>query len=304
MMAPLTTADYARLLPFTEPQVHRLCYYSLSAFICWSHHVSHPVYTERGGMLVIGMRYARDPRNDYLYLPLAQGRVLAPEALRDLGRDLGFSRYRFVPGDYIASQDPAEINRCFTLTDDPDLSDYIYTTRDLAELKGNRYAKKRNLIHQFLKSHVDQNRVTTLPMTEADIPDCLTFLDRWSNDRGIDPDADDWAAMEWKASANAIRTIGQLGYVGLVLRIDGDVKAFGLGSRLTGDLGGFHFEKADPSIKGLYQYFDQQCVRHLFKNLPLINKECDMGEPGLRQSKRSYHPVDMVGAWEMTLKRL
>ncbi|GAB6097475.1 hypothetical protein JCM14469_37290 [Desulfatiferula olefinivorans] len=302
MMRPLTAADHDRLLPFFEPQVHRLCYYSLSAFICWSHHVSHPVYTERDGMLLIGMRYAENPQHDYLYLPLARGRALAPDLLRDLARDLRFSRYRFVPGDYVASTDASELSRCFTVNEDPDLSDYIYTARDLADLKGNRYAKKRNLIHQFLKSHVDEKRVTLHAMTEGDIPGCLAFLDHWSRDRDIDPTADTWAAMEWKASENAVRTIGRLGYTGLVLKIDGEIRAFGIGSRLTAQLGGFHFEKADPQIKGLYQYFDQQCARRLFDGLPLINKECDMGETGLRQSKRSYHPVEMVTAWEMAIK--
>lgn len=302
MFAPLTPDDYFRLLPYFDPQVHRLCYYSLSAFICWRHHVSHPVWAIHDDMLLIGMRHARNVQDDYLYLPLAKGRVFPPEVLRDLAREHGFARYRFVPGDFVETLDAEALDHCFDCIDDPDLADYLYNSEDLAHLKGNRYSKKRNLINQFLKSHVDKGQVTVLPMTAEDTPECLDFLWSWSHTRQIDPTAEDWGAMEMKAAANAIKTIDMLGYSGLILRIDGTIKAFGICSTLTDELAGFHFEKADPDIKGLYQYFDQQCARRLLAGRPLVNKECDMGEPGLRQSKRSYHPVAFVQAFELRVK--
>lgn len=302
MFKPLVPSDYSELLPYFDHQVHRLCYYSLSAFICWNHHVSHPVWATNNDMLIIGMRYEQDTHDDYLYLPLAHGRLFSPTVLRDLALDCGFKRFQFVPGDYVNSQDSSELSRCFDVVEDPDFADYIYNTEDLANLKGNKYSKKRNLINQFLKSHVDPGRVDVRPMTGADIPECLDFLNTWSRDRQVDPTSDQWAAMEMKATENVIVNIEDLGYSGLVLRIDGDVKAFGMGSKLTDALGGFNFEKAAPEIKGLYQYLDQQCVRMLFSDVPFINKECDMGEPGLRQAKRSYHPVSMIKSFELSVK--
>mgnify|MGYP000405684838 CR=1 FL=1 len=61
-------------------------------------------------------------------------------------------------------------------------------------------------------------------------------------------------------------------------------------------------EKADAEIKGLYQYFDQQCARRLFNGYTYINKESDLGIAGLAKSKRSYYPVEKVKAYRLLLK--
>ncbi len=99
-----------------------------------------------------------------------------------------------------------------------------------------------------------------------------------------------------------MENIDKLGLAGLTLRINGKIKAFGIGSSLTDMIGGFHFEKADPSVKGLYQFFDRECVRHLFSTVPYINKECDMGDPGLQQAKKSYYPEMTVKSFQLILK--
>lgn len=301
MFTRLTPSHYSTLLPFFDNQVHRLCYYSLSAFICWDSPVSYPVWTIDKDLLLIGIRHTEDSSKDYLYLPLAKGRLVPPDQLKDLAEKHGFTHFHLVPGEYVAAHDIQVLNQSFQVLEDEDLADYIYKTEDLAELKGKKYSKKRNLINQFLKSHVDQNRVEIHDMTRNDIPECIALLNWWSEDRDVFSSPNPWSVMEHHAAFNAISTIETLGYKGVVLRIDGEVKAFGLGSMLTKNLGGFHFEKADSNIKGLYQYFDRQCVRRLFQGVPFINKECDMGEPGLRQSKRSYYPVDYVRAFELKL---
>ncbi|MBU1171634.1 MAG: DUF2156 domain-containing protein [Proteobacteria bacterium] len=299
MFKPLMPQDYSRLLPYFDHQIHRLCYYSLSAFICWNSPFSHPVWTIDDNLLLIGIRNTNDSTKDYLYLPIAQGQYVSPSRLHELAKKHGFNHFHLVPGEYVNAQSPEELSRWFHISEDIELADYIYQTQDLATLNGKKYSKKRNLINQFLKTHVDLNRVTIHDFRQNDIPECLAFLDYWTEDRDIESSDNPWAMMEYHATKNAIETIERLGYRGAVLRIDGEVKAFGLGSTLTSDLGGYHFEKADSYIKGLYQYFDQQCVRRLFPDLPFINKECDMGEPGLRHSKRSYYPVDYIRAFEL-----
>jgi hypothetical protein len=89
---------------------------------------------------------------------------------------------------------------------------------------------------------------------------------------------------------------------GLMLRLDGQVVAFGMASILTQDMGVIHFEKALSSIKGLYQYFDKTCVKHLLKDYKYTNKENDMGIPGLKKSKKSYHPVMIEDSYELKLR--
>ena len=86
------------------------------------------------------------------------------------------------------------------------------------------------------------------------------------------------------------------------LHLDGRVSAFAVGAGLTPDMGVLHFEKAFTWIKGLYQYVDQLCARTLFSGYPYINKESDMGVPGLQRAKRSYHPLMQVASYALRRK--
>ena len=93
-----------------------------------------------------------------------------------------------------------------------------------------------------------------------------------------------------------------MGADGLLLRIDNAVSAFGIAGHLTETTGALHFEKAYAGVKGLYQYFDNLCAKHLFNGYQYINKESDMGIPGIAKAKRSYHPVRIVKSYRLTVK--
>ena len=51
-----------------------------------------------------------------------------------------------------------------------------------------------------------------------------------------------------------------------------------------------NWEKANPDIRGLYQAINNEFIRHEFSEVEFINREEDMGLPGLRQAKESYNP--------------
>ena len=80
------------------------------------------------------------------------------------------------------------------------------------------------------------------------------------------------------------------------------MNAFGISAPLTRDMATLQYEKAFSSIKGLYQYFDNACARMLFNGYTYLNKESDMGIPGLAKAKRSYHPEKIVESVRLTLK--
>jgi hypothetical protein len=61
-----------------------------------------------------------------------------------------------------------------------------------------------------------------------------------------------------------------------------------------------HFEKADTSYNGLYQFVNQEFAAALPANIEIINREQDLGEPGLRQAKLSYHPSGFVRKFTVT----
>ena len=49
-------------------------------------------------------------------------------------------------------------------------------------------------------------------------------------------------------------------------------------------------EKADVSYEGAFTMINNEFVRHLPEQYFYINREEDMGLPGLRQAKESYNP--------------
>jgi hypothetical protein len=46
---------------------------------------------------------------------------------------------------------------------------------------------------------------------------------------------------------------------------------------------------------------NQQFCEHALQDFPFINREQDLGEPGLRQSKMSYHPVRFIEKFEICI---
>jgi hypothetical protein len=71
--------------------------------------------------------------------------------------------------------------------------------------------------------------------------------------------------------------------------------AYVLGEELArGRMYAIHFEKALSEYKGLYQFVNRSFAAILPETYELINREQDLGDPGLRQAKLSYRPVDFV----------
>ena len=86
-------------------------------------------------------------------MPVSAFGPLPPDSLCNLVSQLNYREICFVPGDYIESVGRSAVERFFEIAEQPEYEDYIYRTQDLADLRGNRYAKKRNLIHQFAREY-------------------------------------------------------------------------------------------------------------------------------------------------------
>ena len=53
-------------------------------------------------------------------------------------------------------------------------------------------------------------------------------------------------------------------------------------------------DQAKGEMRGLYQMINQQFLIHEFPEAEIVNREDDMGLPGLRQAKMSYAPMDFA----------
>ncbi len=299
---PLEVGDYPDLKPFFDHQPYRHSNYSLFSIVVWSDQAYRTSFARSGDSVVFLNESARHPDDRHLFLPVCPARRPRLAQLRALALEMGVRHYWFVPENYLRVQDRGQVESLFTVTEQPEFEDYVYLAKDLATLKGNRYAGKRNQIHQFVRDYVEQDRVVVEEMKQEHSKECLDFLEKWCEIRDCDADENYSLACEKKAAVIALENIERLEVRGILIRIDGAVSAFGIASQVTEDMGVLNFEKAFPDVKGLYQFLDRECARRLFPGCRYINKESDMGLPNLAQMKKAYHPVMKEKCYRLELR--
>ncbi|RPJ17473.1 MAG: DUF2156 domain-containing protein [Desulfobacteraceae bacterium] len=297
----LKYSDYSRLKQFFKRQRYPLCVYSLPSILAWSNEYYKPYGAVKNDTLIVAAEFSEKKENRHLILPVSPIREYSPEELYELAEKLGFSSYWFVPGEYIERHEKSPIKSLFKITAQKEYEDYVYQTADLAELKGNKFSQKRNLIHQFERDYLAKDRVEFGEINKSVASECVEFLEKWCEERDCDSSENDDLACEKEAAINSIEHIDEIDANGIYLRVDGEISAFGIASYLTDDMGVLHFEKAFAGVKGLYQYFDNQCAKRLFEGYRYVNKESDMDIPGLAKVKMSYHPVMRIKSYRLDL---
>mgnify|MGYP001104886017 CR=1 FL=1 len=178
-----------------------------------------------------------------------------------------------------------------------DYFDYVYRTEDLINLAGRRYHSKKNHINRFRRSRSS----TYAEMEDGNLEACLEVAERWCQLRRCEEDLN--LLGEWEAIREALTHFRALGVRGGVVLVDNEAQAFTHGELLNEHVAVVHIEKADPEIPGLFAVVNQQFCENLWGNVPYINREEDLGEPGLRRAKESYHPHHLVEKFEIKLSR-
>lgn len=173
----------------------------------------------------------------------------------------------------------------FEYSSDRNFFDYIYKREDLAELKGKNYQPKRNHVNKFRKEY----EFTYEPLTEEVIPECLQFESEWCIKHGYIENEN--IRNERRALTFALHHFQESGLTGAVIRTSGRVVAFTFGAPINHNTFGVHYEKADINIDGIYSAINQLFASHLPTQYLYLNREEDLGIPGLRQAKLSYHPA-------------
>ena len=298
----LTPPDYTTYLPYFDNQRYPLCAYSLSSIIAWTNTEYKPLGAEIEGAFIVAAEFETLKKNRHLLLPISPERMFTPEELVTVANLAGYTQYWFVPETYVNHFGGDAIGDYFTVEHQGAYDDYVYRAEDLADLKGNRYSKKRNLIKQFRRDYVDPGKVAIDSINRDNAEECLIFLEEWCGERDCDADDQVDLSCEKQAAINTLNHFDAFDLKGILLRIDGKVSAFGISAPLTRDMATLQYEKAFGSIKGLYQYFDNACARMLFNGYTYLNKESDMGIPGLAKAKKSYYPVKMVRSIKLILK--
>ena len=103
-----------------------------------------------------------------------------------------------------------------------------------------------------------------------------------------------------------LQALGEaLGLDGLLL-LDGDKPiAMTIGSLISPTVYDVNFEKALGEVPGDYAMINRTFARYIrekYSQVQYLDREDDLGLPGLRKAKESYHPDRMVEQYSCVLK--
>jgi uncharacterized protein len=166
--------------------------------------------------------------------------------------------------------------------------DYIYMTSNLADLPGKDYLKVRNYLNNFRKN----NDHTVEAISRENIDEAKDFLIRWCEQKGCKDDP--FLIQERQATFYALDDLFELGLEGIIIRVNGQVEAFSIFEEMRPDMAVVHYEKANFDMVGLYQAINNETAKFLSDRYKFIDRESDMGVPGLRRAKEKYRPHHML----------
>lgn len=175
-------------------------------------------------------------------------------------------------------------------------SDYLYLSYDLIHLNGRKYDAKRNFINRF-KQSVDYEYIKLDAETAAE---CHRFAERWCEDRACMKV--NGLRQEQCAVYQMLMNFGKLGVTGGAIRVGGEIVAFTLGELLNSETMVIHVEKGDSGYSGIYQAINNEFLSREAAELKYVNREQDLGVPGLRKAKESYHPVKLIETYRINVR--
>lgn len=168
----------------------------------------------------------------------------------------------------------------------PEYSDYLYNVEDLIYLQGKKYSGQRNQINQFLKKY-PQWRFE--PMTAELVDSVKIFFQNLHQGESGNSTKDEETRMVF----DVLNNMDKYKMIGGILYVDDDIVAFALGEIIR-DVLYTHIERSDKRYKGAPQMLTNQFVKLFGEGVSYVNREEDMGDEGLRISKKSYHPCKML----------
>ena len=278
----ITLNDKDLLEPFLRNLNEVSCEMSFTNLAMW-----HEAYGTQYAFDTAGRLILYSPVEKMIYFP--RGATISPAELAELSTL--FSRSGMtenfiydIPSEYTVSN--PDFEKYFTIDENEDNFDYLYDNKRLSNCEGCRLRKKRTLIKQFLNANPDC-KIITLSETTAE-----RFLNLALKLNSM-LDQCDFLTDENKVISFACKHLQELSLNGILLTDNnGNDVGFSIWSLLNKNVADIHFEKADHSVKGAAQFLTQQAAQILdSQNVTYMNREQDLGDPGIRRAKHSLDPA-------------
>lgn len=197
---------------------------------------------------------------------------------------------------YLADQEGVEYLKlredpCYIVREEEDFRDYLYSGEELRNLPGKRFHKKKNLTNKFKREYEGRWQYRSIDCQGKTL--IWDFLDRWYEKRKDEESEGEESLMyEIRGIHEVLNHCSSIAFKAGGIFIDGQLEAFSMGAYNPKEkMACIDIEKGNPEIPGIYQMINQEFLLHEFPEAELVNREDDVGIPGLRRAKESYNPV-------------
>lgn len=175
----------------------------------------------------------------------------------------------------------------FSFEYDDGNNDYIYSVENLASLSGKKYHSKRNHISNFIKNNPDWRYED---INADNIEECIELHTNWIENKDDSDNEADYS-LEFEAVLSGFEHYSEIGFKGGLIRVNNKPIAYTYGERFNEHCFVTHFEKAPADVQGAYAIINREFAKRLADDGYIyVNREEDLGLPGLRKAKQSYKP--------------
>ncbi len=177
-----------------------------------------------------------------------------------------------------------------------DYQEYIYLSKNLANLQGKEFHSKKNHVNKFksLYNYKYQN------MDKSIIPICIEKTYQWLNKKY--QGNTQAFANEYVSVKCALDNFEYFGLFGGAIFVDDNLVAYTVGEKRTDNTALIHIEKADINYNGSFAIINYEFANVLNKSFKYINREEDMGIEGLRKAKLSYKPEFLTDKYKCIIR--
>ena len=275
----LTLSDREAMQAVTLNSGRRNCNYTFSNLIGWQFWFNTEVCVLPDAVI---LRFSYEGERAYMVCTAYD--TLPPELVRALLSDSGGKLTVYgLEDSQLSALSPFKID----VEPMREQYDYIYRRLDLVLLQGGHLQAKRNHVNRF---RADNPGFEYRPLTPELFDECRRLTGIWQGEK----EASDTIDAERLVMETIFSNWDSLGMIGGSIFVNGRMVAFCYGAAVTHDTFDICVEKADRNIEGAFAIINQQFAAHLPEQYIYVNREEDMGIPGLRKAKLSYHPEIML----------
>lgn len=208
-----------------------------------------------------------------------------------------------------------EIDReMFTVVEEPDHFDYVYSTNEISKFDGSAYKKQRQLIRIFAKKYsytikqinlADQRNhilLSSLLKKWVDFKK-IKYADQFSAESDTDFEFQNELTAFSRLLSSPRNLLETLDCTGVF--VGDSLLGFFVNEKVSNGYCICHFGKANLEEKGIMPLLTQESSKHfLNQGFTYYNDEQDLGLASLKSSKSSYKPIHFLKKFTIVKSKL